>query len=187
MGQPTQRLKPKPTLTQLTTTADGEVMPGPTDTDGVMEDPTDGDTEDTGRERLRPHLLLMPKLSHGTTATGMEPVPTALTTGEATVTPTAPTTITDGEDTGSVRLVRRSLQADPTPMPAPRLIPKHTGMAPMAAGGEDGDTDTVPMATDTDTGGELTKTDVLKPTNDCFQNNNRPSVTLVSLVRCVQP
>lgn len=174
-------------------------MPGPTDTDGVMPGPTDGgDTEDTGRERLKPnqtpkpHPLLMPKLSHGTTATGMEPVPTALTTGEATVTPTAPTTITDGEDTGSVRLVRRSLQADPTPMPAPRLIPKHTGMAPMAAGGEDGDTDTVPMATDTeatdtDTGGELTKTDVLKPTNDCFQNNNRPSVTLVSLVRCVQP
>merc|ERR1712073_149441 len=128
MGQPTQRLKPKPTLTQLTTTADGEVMPDPTDTDGVMEDPTDGDTEDTGRERLkpRPHLLLMPKLSHGTTATGMEPVPTALTTGEATVTPTAPTITTDGEDTGSVRPVE-ILQADPTPMPA---------------GGVDGDTDT---------------------------------------------
>merc|ERR1719191_409176 len=108
-------------------------MPGPTDTDGAMEGPTDGDTEDTGRERLklRPHLLLllMPKLSHGTTATGMEPVPTALTTGEATVTPTAPTIITDGEDTGSVRLVR-SLQADPTPMPAPRLIPKLTGEEP---------------------------------------------------------
>merc|ERR1712073_265428 len=121
MGQPTQRLKPKPTLTQLTTIADGEVMPGPTDTDGAMEDPTDGDTEDTGRERLKP------KLSHGTTATGMEPVPTALTTGEATVTPIAPTITTDGEDTGSVRLVR-SLQADPTPMPAPRLIPKLTGM-----------------------------------------------------------
>merc|ERR1711879_152095 len=49
------------------------------DTDGATEDPTDGDTEDTGRERLklRPHLLLMPKLSHGTTATGMEPVPTS--------------------------------------------------------------------------------------------------------------
>merc|ERR1719266_3189452 len=108
----------------------------------------------------RPHLLLMPKLSHGTTPTGMEPVPTALTTGEATVTPTAPTTITDGEDTGSVRLVR-SLQADPTPMPAPRLIPKLTGMAPMA------------MVTDTAAtgGGELTKTDVLEPTNECFQNN----------------
>merc|ERR1711992_517394 len=107
----------------------GEVMPGPTDTDGAMEDPTDGDTEDTGRERLkpRPHLL-MPKLSHGTTATGMEPVPTALTTGEATVTPIAPTIITDGEDTGSVRLVsmRSSPQADPTPMPALRLIPKLT-------------------------------------------------------------
>merc|ERR1712241_1612704 len=114
------------------------------DTDGVMEGPTDGDTEATGREKLmpnqmqRPHLLLMPKLSHGTTATGTEPVPTALTTGEATVTPIAPTIITDGEDTGSVRLVRSSLQADPTPMPAPRLIPKLTGMAPMAAGGEDG-------------------------------------------------
>merc|ERR1712045_907459 len=125
----------------------------PTDTDGVMEG--DGDTEATGREKLmpnqtqRPHLLLMPKLSHGTTATGMEPVLTALTTGEATVTPTAPTIITDGEDTGSVRLLR-SLQADPTPMPAPRLIPKLTGMAPMAVGGEDGeDTDTAPMATDT--------------------------------------
>merc|ERR1711974_495076 len=107
----------------------------------------------------RPHLLLMPKLSHGTTATGMEPVPTA------------PTIITDGEDTGSVRLVR-SLQADPTPMPAPRLIPKLTGMAPMAAGGEDGDTDTAPMAGVTDTaatgGGELTKTDVLEPANECF-------------------
>merc|ERR1712073_7004 len=162
MGQPTQRLKPKPTLTQLTTTADGEVMPGPTDTDGAMEGPTDGDTEDTGRERLkpRPHLLLMPKLSHGTTATGMEPVPTALTTGEAT---------------GSVRLVRRK-QADPTLMPAPRLIPKLTGMAPMAAGGEDGDTDTAPTAGVMDTaatgGGELPKTDVPEPTNDCFQNNS---------------
>merc|ERR1712158_136251 len=143
-------------------------MPGPTDTDGVMEG--DGDTEATGREKLmpnqtqRPHLLLMPKLSHGTTATGMEPVLTALTT------------ITDGEDTGSVRLMR-SLQADPTPMPAPRLIPKLTGMAPMAAGGEDGDTDTAPMAMVTDTaatgGGELTKTDVLEPTNECFQNNTR--------------
>merc|ERR1712073_124482 len=177
MGQPTQRLKPKPTLTQLTTIADGEVMPGPTDTDGAMEGPTDGDTEDTGRERLkpRPHLLLMlmPKLSHGTTATGMEPVPTALTTGEATVTPIAPTITTDGEDTGSVRLVsmvRRSLQADPTPMPAPKL----TGMAPMAAGGVDGDTDTAPTAGVTDTaatgGGELPKTDVQEPTNDCFQN-----------------
>merc|ERR1712242_561856 len=103
----------------------------------------DGDTEATGREKLmpnqtqRPHLLLMPKLSHGTTA--------------------------------------------------PRLIPKLTGMAPMAVGGEDGeDTDTAPMATDTaatDTGGgELPKTDVLEPTNDCFQNNtrDRPSVTLVA-------
>merc|ERR1712117_218187 len=108
-------------------------MPGPADTDGATEDPMDGDTEDTGREML--------KLSHGITATGMEPVPTALTTGEATVTPIAPTIITDGEDTGSVRLVRSSLQADPTPMPALRLIPKLTGMAPMAAGGEDGDTD----------------------------------------------
>merc|ERR1712038_376194 len=132
-----------------------------------MEDPMDGDTEDTGRERLkpRPHLLLMPKLSHGTTATGMEPVPTA------------PTIITDGEDTGSVRLVR-SLQADPTLMPAPRLIPKLTGMAPMAAGGVDGDTDTAPTAGVMDTaatgGGELPKTDVLEPTNDCFQNNNSP-------------
>merc|ERR1712079_280782 len=96
----------------------------------------------------------------------MEPVPTALTTGEATVTPIAPTTITDGEDTGSVRLVR-SLQADPTLMPAPRLIPKLTGMAPMAAGGGDGDTDTAPTA-----GGELPKTDVPEPTNDCFQNNS---------------
>merc|ERR1712073_144280 len=179
MGQPTQRLKPKPTLTQLTTTADGEVMPGPTDTDGVMEDPTDGDTEDTGRERLkpRPHLLLMlmPKLCHGTTATGMEPVPTALTTGEATTTPIAPTTITDGEDTGSVRL-KKGLQADPTPMPAPRLIPKLTGMAPMAAGGVDGDTDTAPTAGVMDTaatgGGELPKTDVPEPTS--FQNNNSP-------------
>merc|ERR1712241_923552 len=131
----------------------------------------------------RPHLLLMPKLSHVTTATGMEPVPTALTTGEATVTPTAPTIITDGEDTGSVRLVR-SLQADPTPMPAPRLIPKLTGMAPMAAGGGDGDTDTVPTAGVTDTaatgGGELTKTDVLKPANECFQNNTRHPITLVA-------
>merc|ERR1712073_71315 len=180
MGQPTQRLKPKPTLTQLTTTADGEVMPGPTDTDGAMEGPTDGDTEDTGRERLkpRPHLLLMPKLSHGTTATGMEPVPTALTTGEATVTPTAPTITTDGEDTGSVRPVE-ILQADPTPMPAPRLIPKLTGMAPMAAGGEDGDTDTAPTAGVMDTaatgGGDLPKTDVPEPTNHCFQNNNSPA------------
>merc|ERR1711974_389267 len=125
-------------------------MPGPTDTDGAMEHPMDGDTEDTGRERLkpRPHLLLMLKLSRGITATGMEPVPTALTTGEATVTPIAPTIITDGEDTGSVRLMMRSLQADPTPMPAPRLIPKLTGMAPMAAGGEDGDTDTAHTAMD---------------------------------------
>lgn len=160
-------------------------MPGPTDTDGAMEDPMDGDTEDTGRERLkpRPHLLLMPKLSHGTTATGMEPVPTALTTGEATVTPIAPTIITDGEDTGSVRLVRSSLQADPTPMPALRLIPKLTGMAPMAAGGEDGDTDTAPTAGVMDTaatgGGELPKTDVPEPTNYCFQNNS-PAVTLVA-------
>merc|ERR1712045_127556 len=123
MGQPTQRLKPKPTLTQLTTTADGEVMPGPTDTDGVMEDPTDGDTEDTGRERLV-----------------------------------------------------RSLQADPTPMPVPRLIPKLTGMAPMVAGGVDGDTDTAPTAGVMDTaatgGGELPKPDVPEPTNDCFQNNS---------------
>merc|ERR1712038_1053940 len=133
--------------------------------DGAMEGPTDGDTEDTGRERLkpRPHVLLMPKLSRGTTATGMEPVPTALTTGEATVTPIAPTTITDGEDTGSVRLVSmvRRLQADPTPMPAPRLIPKLTGMAPTAAGGVDGDTDTAPTAGVMDTaatgGGELPK------------------------------
>ena len=113
----------------------------------------------------------------------MEPVPTALTTGEATVTPIAPTIITDGEDTGSVRLVRSSLQADPTPMPAPRLIPKLTGMAPMAAGGEDGDTDTAPTAGVMDTaatgGGELPKTDVPEPTNDCFQNNS-PAVTLVA-------
>merc|ERR1712141_266052 len=104
----------------------------------------------------------MPKLGHGTTATGMEPVLTALTAGEAT---------------GSGRLMRTCLQADPTPMPAPRLIPKLTGMAPMAAGGEDGDTDTAPMAMVTDTaatgGGELTKTDVLEPTNECFQNNTR--------------
>merc|ERR1712029_815843 len=137
-------------------------MPGPTDTDGAMEDPMDGDTEDTGRERLnpRPHLLLMPKLSHGITATGMEPVPIA------------PTIITDGEDTGSVRLVRSSLQADPTPMPALRLIPKLIGMAPMATGGEDGDTDTAPTAGVMDTaatgGGELPKTDVPEPTNYCF-------------------
>ena len=115
----------------------------------------------------------------------MEPVPTALTTGEATVTPIAPTIITDGEDTGSVRLVsmRSSLQADPTPMPAPRLIPKLTGMAPMATGGEDGDTDTAPTAGVMDTaatgGGELPKTDVPEPTNDCFQNNS-PAVTLVA-------
>ena len=115
----------------------------------------------------------------------MEPVPTALTTGEATVTPIAPTIITDGEDTGSVRLVsmRSSLQADPTPMPAPRLIPKLTGMAPMAAGGEDGDTDTAPTAGVMDTaatgGGELPKTDVPEPTNYCFQNNS-PAVTLVA-------
>merc|ERR1712045_1092043 len=123
MGQPTQRLKPKPTLTQLTTTADGEVMPGPTDTDGVMEDPTDGDTEDTGSERLV-----------------------------------------------------RSLQADLKPMPVPRLIPKLTGMAPMVAGGVDGDTDTAPTAGVMDTaatgGGKLPKTDVPEPTNDCFQNNS---------------
>ena len=111
----------------------------------------------------------------------MEPVPTALTTGEATVTPIAPTIITDGEDTGSVRLMMRSLQADPTPMPAPRLIPKLTGMAPMAAGGEDGDTDTAHTAMDTAAtgGGELPKTDVPEPTNYCFQNNS-PAVTLVA-------
>jgi len=111
----------------------------------------------------------------------MEPVPTALTTGEGTVTPIAPIIITDGEDTGSVRL-GRSLQADPTPMPAPRLIPKLTGMAPMAAGGEDGDTDTAPTAGVTDTaatgGGELPKTDVPEPTS--FHNNNSPAVTLVA-------